>query len=196
MTSTQLSERWAGSHVWSTACSRSRARTRRRRLPPTSTSNRSCTSVSTPGTRLPRSSLLCCGHPSSRGCARVRRPASWSRSSTTCSRTRSTSRSPGRRITISTARVGSWVEIHVIDDGPGMSDEARAHAFDRFWRAGSAKGGSGLGLAIVERLVVSDGGSVELRPAPSGGIDAVVRLKPALQDPAPARNPASVARSV
>ena len=103
---------------------------------------------------------------------------------------------PGASITISTARVGSWVEIHVIDDGPGMSDEARAHAFDRFWRAGSAKGGSGLGLAIVERLVVSDGGSVELRPAPSGGIDAVVRLKPALQDPAPARNPASVARSV
>ena len=103
---------------------------------------------------------------------------------------------PGASITISTARVGSWVEIHVIDDGPGMSDEARAHAFDRFWRAGSTKGGSGLGLAIVERLVVSDGGSVELRPAASGGIDAVVRLKPALQDPAPARNPASVARSV
>ncbi len=31
---------------------------------------------------------------------------------------------PGACITISTARVGSWVEIHVIDDGPGMSDEA------------------------------------------------------------------------
>ena len=70
-----------------------------------------------------------------------------------------------------------------------MSEEARAHAFDRFWRAGSATGGSGLGLAIVERLVVSDGGQVQLREAPSGGVDAVVRL-PGGAPPAPPR-PAS-----
>ena len=70
-------------------------------------------------------------------------------------------------------------ELHVVDEGPGMSEEQRARAFDRFWRGpdGARGGGSGLGLAIVNRLVRSDGGRVELRRAPTGGIDAVVRLR-------------------
>jgi signal transduction histidine kinase len=68
-------------------------------------------------------------------------------------------------------------EIHVVDEGSGLTPEQRARAFDRFWRAGSGGGGSGLGLAIVRRLVEVDGGSVELDAAPGGGIDAVVRLR-------------------
>jgi signal transduction histidine kinase len=75
-------------------------------------------------------------------------------------------------------------EVHVIDAGPGLSDEERARAFDRFWRAGrdgGTLGGSGLGLAIVQQLVQSDGGAVELRRAPTGGIDATVRYP----EPAP-----------
>ena len=52
-------------------------------------------------------------------------------------------------------------EVHVIDDGPGLTEEERRHAFDRFWRTGR-EGGAGLGLAIVRRLVESDGGSAEL----------------------------------
>ncbi len=79
------------------------------------------------------------------------------------------------------------VEIHVVDDGPGLTDEQRARAFDRFWRADATRselGGSGLGLAIVRRLVRADGGEVELRAASGGGsgggsrrgLDAVVRL--------------------
>ena len=47
-------------------------------------------------------------------------------------------------------------------------------AFDRFWRKGKGTG-SGLGLAIARRLVELDGGSIELRAAPSGGVEAVVR---------------------
>jgi signal transduction histidine kinase len=64
--------------------------------------------------------------------------------------------------------------LHVVDAGPGLNEEQRARAFDRFWRAGSGRG-SGLGLAIVKRLVEIDGGSVSLESAPSGGIDAWVR---------------------
>lgn len=69
-------------------------------------------------------------------------------------------------------------ELHVVDDGPGLTAEQRARAFDRFWRA-SDKPGSGLGLAIARRLVERDGGNIELRPAASGGIDAVVRYRTA-----------------
>ena len=62
------------------------------------------------------------------------------------------------------------------DDGPGMTAEQKARAFDRFWRAGSGAGGSGLGLAIARRLVEVDGGTIELRDAPGGGLEVVVRL--------------------
>lgn len=74
---------------------------------------------------------------------------------------------------------GGDVEIHVVDEGPGLTDEQRAHAFDRFWRASSTRselGGSGLGLAIVRKLARADGGDAELRAAPDGGVDAVVVL--------------------
>ena len=67
------------------------------------------------------------------------------------------------------------VELHVVDEGPGLSDEQRASAFDRFWRAADApSGGTGLGLPIVRQLARAGGGDAELRPTSGGGIDAVV----------------------
>ncbi|HEX9969041.1 MAG TPA: ATP-binding protein [Acidimicrobiales bacterium] len=77
---------------------------------------------------------------------------------------------------------GEWVEVHVVDEGPGMSAERRAAAFDRFGgggEGGSRIGGFGIGLAIVRQLVVSDGGEAVLLEAPGGGVDACVRLRPA-----------------
>ena len=64
-------------------------------------------------------------------------------------------------------------ELHIVDQGPGLSADQRRRAFDRFWRARSGPG-SGLGLAIARRLVELDGGSIELADAPTGGVDAVV----------------------
>ncbi|MFJ8104763.1 ATP-binding protein [Streptomyces sp. NPDC096132] len=71
----------------------------------------------------------------------------------------------------------AWVELHVMDEGPGMTEEQRRRAFDRFWRAPDApKGGTGLGLALVQRLAHASGGEAVLRRAPLGGLDAVIRL--------------------
>jgi two-component system OmpR family sensor kinase len=78
-------------------------------------------------------------------------------------------------VTVRVARKGHAVELCVADEGPGLSDEQKARAFDRFWRAGSG-GGSGLGLAIARRLVEVDGGTIELRDAAGGGLEAVVRI--------------------
>jgi signal transduction histidine kinase len=83
------------------------------------------------------------------------------------------------QVGVSVRRDDGWVELHVVDEGPGLSAEERARAFDRFWRGRSAGPGSGLGLAIVRRLADADGGQAELRAAESGGVDAVVRLRPA-----------------
>jgi signal transduction histidine kinase len=91
---------------------------------------------------------------------------------------------PGSAITVTGDRAGRFAEVHVRDQGPGMAEGERAHAFDRFWSRRTSEGGTGLGLAIVERLVTSDGGEVELLEASGGGLDAVVRL-PLLQRGAP-----------
>jgi signal transduction histidine kinase len=86
---------------------------------------------------------------------------------------------PGSAVTVSAASAPPWVELRVSDQGPGMTAEEQARAFDRFWRApSSSHPGSGLGLAIVRKLVEVDGGEVELTPAPGGGTSAVVRLRP------------------
>jgi signal transduction histidine kinase len=85
----------------------------------------------------------------------------------------------GGTVSLSVRAASPWVELHVSDQGAGLTPEERERAFDRFWRAGSGAGGSGLGLAIVRRLVAADEGQVELRPARAGGVDAVVRLRPA-----------------
>lgn len=74
------------------------------------------------------------------------------------------------------------VAVHVEDEGPGLPDEDRERAFDRFWRGRrgedrSRHGGSGLGLAIVQKLVEADGADVALHAATGGGIDAVVRYR-------------------
>jgi signal transduction histidine kinase len=83
----------------------------------------------------------------------------------------------GSTIRLATARDGDWVGVHVIDAGPGMSADQARRAFDRFWRA-SPGDGFGLGLSIVQRLATACGGEAELRPAGSGGVDAVLLLRP------------------
>ncbi|MGW7486822.1 sensor histidine kinase [Streptomyces sp. NPDC054786] len=79
-------------------------------------------------------------------------------------------------------RTPSVTELHVIDEGPGMNETERQRAFDRFWRAADAQhDGTGLGLPMVRQLTRAGGGEVTLRPAPSGGLDAIVHLRPTLR---------------
>jgi signal transduction histidine kinase len=82
---------------------------------------------------------------------------------------------PGGEVEVSTAATGAYGELRVRDDGPGLSDEEKLHAFDRFWRKRTTPG-SGLGLAISRRLLELDGGTIHLEDAPAGGAVAVVRL--------------------
>ncbi|ADJ47418.1 two-component system histidine kinase [Amycolatopsis mediterranei S699] len=79
----------------------------------------------------------------------------------------------------STVRVRSepgW--ITVVDEGPGLPDEHRTPAFQRFWRAPGARAlpGSGLGLAMVADTVTAHGGAVRFEDPPGGG-GACVRIE-------------------
>ena len=83
---------------------------------------------------------------------------------------------PGDAITVEGRRAGDAVIVDVRDQGPGMTAEQRARAFDRFWRTGSSGGGTGLGLAIVHRLLTADGGDVELLEPECRGLDVRMTL--------------------
>jgi len=100
----------------------------------------------------------------------------------------------GSAITLAARRADGMVELHVIDQGPGMTETQRRRAFDRFWRAGATDhDGFGLGLPIVQRLITASRGTVDLRAAPDGGLDAVIRLLPARPDTRPHDEPAAAA---
>jgi signal transduction histidine kinase len=84
----------------------------------------------------------------------------------------------GGSIRLEALRVEERIELHVIDNGPGLSAEERANALRRFWRGRhNASEGTGLGLAIVEQLVQLSGGSIELKDARDGGLDAQITLR-------------------
>ena len=85
----------------------------------------------------------------------------------------------GSTITVGGHRANGRLELHVLDQGPGIPANERERALDRFWRRGGVGDSFGLGLAIVDRLVRSDGGRVELGEAPGGGLDAAVVLRAA-----------------
>ncbi|HET9421570.1 MAG TPA: HAMP domain-containing sensor histidine kinase [Nocardioides sp.] len=61
--------------------------------------------------------------------------------------------------------------LTVDDTGPGLDEAEREHAFERFWRAPTARElpGSGLGLAIVADAVERHGGDVFFGAASGGG---------------------------
>uniref|UniRef100_UPI000623F6EB sensor histidine kinase n=1 Tax=Allosalinactinospora lopnorensis TaxID=1352348 RepID=UPI000623F6EB len=70
------------------------------------------------------------------------------------------------------------VVVHVVDDGPGLTEEQLAEAGKPFWRSEGGVGaeGGGLGLSIVSTLLNMHGGDLRLRRADPHGIDARVRL--------------------
>jgi signal transduction histidine kinase len=85
---------------------------------------------------------------------------------------------PGGHVTVATRAASAQAELTVSDTGPGMTDEQRERAMDRW----ATTGGTGLGLAIAQRLVEADGGSLRLGDAVGGGLCVTVRYALAARD--------------
>ena len=82
-------------------------------------------------------------------------------------------------VAVSVSGSGSWVELAVTDDGPGIPEPDRERAFDRFARLDDARtrcdddaGGAGLGLAIVRATAQSHAGTAHLEAAPDSASDS------------------------
>ena len=83
---------------------------------------------------------------------------------------------PGTRVSVTVVRGRADHELTITDQGPGLSDDLKARALDRFWRSDKSKSGSGLGLPIANALAKASGGSLVLRDGPAGGLAVTVTL--------------------
>ena len=82
---------------------------------------------------------------------------------------------PASHVQVSARKRGESVEVRIADDGPGISDEAKAKLFDMFYTANNARGdgrrGLGLGLSLCRSIVQAHGGSITVEDNyPKGAI--------------------------
>ncbi len=85
---------------------------------------------------------------------------------------------PDAPIHLRATRNNGHSTITVRDEGPGMPESVRVHAFERFYR-GDQRGeitGSGLGLAIAKRVVERAGGDISIDSAPGHGTAVTITI--------------------
>lgn len=73
---------------------------------------------------------------------------------------------PGDTVTVSTAGAGERAMLTVTDDGPGLTDADREHAFDPFYSGRQAGRGLGFGLTKAWRIVTLAGGTIDIASRP------------------------------
>ena len=87
----------------------------------------------------------------------------------------------GSKISLTLEETSSEVKLFVNDNGPGVAEDELQYLFDRFWRKDKSRtrsaGGTGLGLAIAKQLVEAQGGTIEARNLPQGGLQVVVEFR-------------------
>ena len=78
------------------------------------------------------------------------------------------------QITVQVRGSKEWQELRVIDQGPGIPEDAREHLFEPFFT--TKHRGTGLGLATARRIIQGHGGEITLDCPPTGGTIAAVRV--------------------
>ena len=85
---------------------------------------------------------------------------------------------PKTSVTVSARHepVENLLIVHVADDGVGMNDHAKQHAFDPFFSAKPAGRRVGMGLPLARQLATRHGGHIELRSVEDDGTVATLSL--------------------
>ena len=70
------------------------------------------------------------------------------------------------KLQVKTFRDENCVVVEIIDNGPGISPEVRAHMFDPFFTTKGVGQGTGLGLDTVQRIVKKHQGNIQVNSKP------------------------------
>jgi signal transduction histidine kinase len=75
---------------------------------------------------------------------------------------------------------GEPIVVHVVDAGPGMTEEVRSRLFERFFKGDpsrqSKQAGNGLGMSIVQKIVDNHHGAIAVNSQLGEGTTIEVRL--------------------
>ncbi len=84
----------------------------------------------------------------------------------------------GGTLFISCGAYDGKVVVRIRDNGIGMSEEVRQHAFDKFYQGERSHSGqgSGLGLALVRRIISLSGGTIDMQSKEGKGTQIIVSL--------------------
>jgi two-component system, LuxR family, sensor kinase FixL len=80
----------------------------------------------------------------------------------------------GDLLQIVTGTEGDWIEMRVIDEGPGIPEPMQDRLFEPFFTTKSE--GIGLGLSICKSIIAAHGGELVYAPADTGGACFTIRL--------------------
>lgn len=86
----------------------------------------------------------------------------------------------GPQIVVRLLRTATGYRLCVEDDGPGLPDSEKEHAFERFFRGSNAadryEDGAGLGLPVVRSIARAHGGDARLQDRDGGGLSCIMEL--------------------
>ena len=83
---------------------------------------------------------------------------------------------PGSPVEVRAESLCDVATVFVEDRGPGITAKVPERIFGRGVRGGDS-GGSGLGLYIARRVMVEQGGSIDVKARPGGGTSFVLRFR-------------------
>lgn len=86
----------------------------------------------------------------------------------------------GKNATVIVNDHDKQLQIHILDQGLGISETELERVFEPFYRLESSRsrdtGGTGLGLGIARNIAQMHGGDLLLRNHPTGGLEAILTL--------------------
>lgn len=89
----------------------------------------------------------------------------------------------GTAVIVKGSTGGKWVQLEVIDCGPGVASTDLPHIFEPFYRAKTITSGEpqgyGLGLSIANKLAAQQNGTLTATNNPSNGMTFTLRLRAA-----------------
>ena len=85
----------------------------------------------------------------------------------------------GGKVKLCLSQKARKLTFTVEDQGPGLSEEAQKHIFDKFYQGDSShkQEGNGLGLALVKRILTIEKGQITAENIPNGGCRFTVTLR-------------------